>query len=471
MRKSILILCVMTSVFSIAFGTSLTLDQHIFRTACQGNLTRLDSMLVNTSIDTQDMQGRSLLHWAVACKQPDVFDSLVNRGIVLDKKDAQGHTPLYMSVRFQNEFFLNKLTELQEDSNWQKVDGQSLLTKAILNDDLDFVKKLVEKGVDINGYNQKARTSLDLAQRVSSDSIVDWLLANGADPSLVDSFKAKGPYLGEKPPGKKPKIFAKGLISVEEYEFGCVFNREGNEFYYGVDVGGRSEIRFTEMIDGRWTKPKVVLDHDVYGYNDPFLSPDEDRLYFISRQPLTGKGERKPDHDIWYVKKEGNGWSEPINPGVPINTAANEYYISFTKSGGMYFSSSRPRKGEEEGSQDIFFAAFENGVFQEPVRFGSAINTEHYEADVFVDPDEDYMIFCSTRQVGLGRGDLYISFRNSDASWTQAQNMGSAINTVNHELCPYVTPDGKYFFYTSNEDIRWVSTAVFEDLAKESKRY
>ena len=137
----------------------------------------------------------------------------------------------------------------------------------------------------------------------------------------------------------------------------------------------------------------------------------------------------------------------------------------------MYFSSSRPSDGEEEGSQDIFYATYKDGIFQDPLRFGSTINTDNYEADVYVDPEEAYMIFCSTRQDGLGRGDLYISFRNSDASWTQAQNMGSLINTANHELCPYVTPDGKYFFYTSNEDIWWVSTAVFEDLAKLSHRY
>jgi len=43
------------------------------------------------------------------------------------------------------------------------------------------------------------------------------------------------------------------------------------------------------------------------------------------------------------------------------------------------------------------------------------------------------------------------------------------INTKNHELCPYVTSDGKYLFYTSNEDIYWVSTKIISQIKEKSK--
>jgi len=68
------------------------------------------------------------------------------------------------------------------------------------------------------------------------------------------------------------------------------------------------------------------------------------------------------------------------------------------------------------------------------------------------------------RPDGLGRGDLYVSFKHEDGSWSKSMNMGPQINTVHHELCPYVTSDGKYFFYTSNEDIYWVSTDIIHQL-------
>ena len=273
-------------------------------------------------------------------------------------------------------------------------------------------------------------------------------------------------YLGQEPP-TTPQVFAPGLISLNDaYEFGSVFNRAGTEFYYGVDTGGSSEIRYSALKDGRWTKPVTILSAEAYGFNDPFLSPDEQRLYFISVKALNGPGA-KEDYDIWYVKKEGDGWSEPVNAGPNINSGRNEYYISFTDSGTMYFSSNSGRDQPGERSFDIYASASVDGVFQKPERLGPAVNTAHYEADVFVAPDESYLIFCATRPDGLGRGDLYISFRGDDGYWLPSVSMGAAINTEGHELCPFVSADGKYFFYTSNKDIHWVSTAVIESLRRE----
>ena len=265
-------------------------------------------------------------------------------------------------------------------------------------------------------------------------------------------------------PKSRPQIFAPNFISTEEYEFGSVFNAKGTEFYYGVDVGKRSEIRYTKRVNNKWTTPEIIISHDVYGYNDPFLSPDENRLYFISNQPLDGKGKPKNDHDIWYIERTNNGWSAPINADKNINSDYNEYYISFTKDGTMYFSSNvNALDNRKRNDLDIYYSKFVDGEFQKAVRLSDSINTEYYEADVFIDPNEQYIIFCSTRPGGFGRGDLYISFKNTDGSWTSAVNMGEQINTKHHELCPFVSADGKYLFFTSDEDVYWVR---LEDVKK-----
>ncbi len=268
-------------------------------------------------------------------------------------------------------------------------------------------------------------------------------------------------YMGQEPPTDKRKVFAPNFISTEEYEFGSVFNKAGDEFYYGVDTGHGNEIRFSHLVSGEWTTPKTILVHEKYGYNDPFLSPDEQRLYFISNQAMDGQGNAK-DIDIWYVERQGDGWSTPINAGPNINSEKEEYYISFTNSGTMYFSTDK-----NQSHHDIYYSTFENGAFQEAVKLSGAINTEHYEADVFVDPNEQYLIFCAQRPEGMGRGDLYISFKQEDGSWSPSANMGDAINTSGHELCPFVTADGKYLFYTSNQDIYWAPSTLFMSLANQ----
>ncbi|MEM7484939.1 MAG: hypothetical protein AAF348_06995 [Bacteroidota bacterium] len=269
-------------------------------------------------------------------------------------------------------------------------------------------------------------------------------------------------YLKQKPPSITPEVFAPDFISKKgEYEFGSVFNKDATEFFYGVNVNGKEEIRYSKLNRGVWSKPRTILSHKKYGYNDPFLSPDENRLYFISQRTLDGT-DKKDDYDIWYAERVGDRWSEPINSGSNINSKQDEYYISFTNNGTMYFSSNK-----NGSSFDIYSSKTINGEFQKASRLSDAINTSAYEADVFVDPNESYIIFCATRKDGLGQGDLYISFKNMDGTWSESSNMGKRINTKNHELCPFVSKDGKYFFYTSNKDIYWVDAKIIESFRGE----
>lgn len=281
------------------------------------------------------------------------------------------------------------------------------------------------------------------------------MLLTGCGSQLDERLK----YIKQNPPSTDPEIFAAGLISKEgEYEFGSVFNKYGTEFFYGVNVNGKEEIRYTKLIGDRWSDPETIMTHERYGYNDPFLSPDENRLYFISQRALDGTGDLK-DYDIWYVERMDHGWSEPINAGPNINSDQNEYYISFTNDGTMYFSSNK-----EDSNFDIYSSKVHEGKFQQAIPLSNSINTAHYEADVFIDPKESYIIFCANRPDGLGEGDLYISFKNPDGQWTQSKNMGQPINSEHHELCPFVSKDGKYFFYTSNKDIYWVDAKIIEKI-------
>ncbi|NQZ43094.1 MAG: PD40 domain-containing protein [Flavobacteriaceae bacterium] len=443
--------------------------QSIHRTACQGNLVRLDSLLQNTAIDSEDRRGRSLLHWAVACDRTEVFDHLVQKGIAINSQDHEGATPLHMAIRFERMGFFEKLVALQPDASWLTTFGPSLMTKAVLTEQADFLKKMVALGVDVDGLNERGSTPLEIALRIEANEIATVLSELGAKPELVRRFSPQGAYLGQDPPGTSAKLFAPNVISTEASEFGSVFNKASDEFYYAIDMNGKNEIRFTKKrIDGTWSPPVVLLSHDRYGYNDPFLSPDEQRLYFISKRAFDGEGNLK-DQDIWYIERTKKGWSSPINVGPNINTDRNEYYISFTQDGSLYFASnSNAPEDRVRSDYDLYKAEFVDGAFKKAEPLTGWVNTEAYEADVFVDPQERYLIFCGMLAEGYGRGDLYISFKTEQGQWTKALNMGLSINTQHHELCPFVTHDGNYLFYTSQQDIYWVGTEIIEELQKKA---
>lgn len=451
-----------TFVLIVLLFTSLnTSAQSIFRTACSGDLTRLDSLLQHQDINQIDDRGRSLLHWAIGCRKKEVFDFLIDKGIDFNSVDNEKRTAMHVAVHFDDAYAFDELRRLQADSSWIKNYGTAFLERAVLSGNKPFVKKLVTLGVDVNTKNKRGSTPLEIAKRINAPETCDLLLSLGADTSNVRRINMHGQYMGQKPPGLVPKMFAPHFISTEASEFGSVFSADGNTFYFGVDVNGKNEIRYSKLKNNQWSKPEILLSHKRFGYNDPFLSNDENRLYFISKMALDGVGELK-DVDIWYIEKENESWSAPINAGATINSKGNEYYISLTQDGTMYFASNG--HNPEKTDHDIYYSKLINGEFQKPVALSNTVNTTNYEADVFVSPDESYIIFCSTRDEGFGRGDLYISFKGFNGKWTEAVNMGENINTSNYEYCPFVTKDGKYLFYTSNQDIYWVSTEVISRL-------
>ncbi len=295
-------------------------------------------------------------------------------------------------------------------------------------------------------------------------AIILWLIFVLLGNTLQTLAQTSDPkYFHEHLPDTTPRVFAPGRISMENgFEFGSVFSHDRSEFYYGVDIDGKAETRMMKFENEKWGQPVTILFNDVYSYNDPFLTPDNMKLYFISDRPLSGSGLKK-DYDIWYVERLGENWSEPKNAGPNINSDKNEYYISFTESGRMYFASNK-HADEGTNNYDIYSSDMMDDDFQSAVKLDHAINTPAYEADVFVAPDESYIVFAANRPGGLGRGDLYVSFRMPDGTWTPSKSLGNSINTPTNDFCPYVTPDGKYLFYSSRGDLYWVSTDVIRKM-------
>jgi hypothetical protein len=300
-----------------------------------------------------------------------------------------------------------------------------------------------------------------------------------------------GPYLGQEPPRMTPEIFAPGIVSTEHSEFCSVFSPDGNEFYWSLTGAPFPVIVAMRQNNGRWTEPEIVPFSGKYLDYDMAFTPDGKQLFFCSRRPVDGTGPPTDHTDFWYVNREATGWSEPKHLQSPINSDAQEYYPIFAQNGTLYFSSTRPGG---HGGADIYRAHFENGAYPEPENLGPPINTENFEGDLFIASDESYIIVtCYGRSDSLGSGDLYISFRKEDGSWSSMKNMGTSVNSAANEHCPILSPDGKYFFFSSgrsrhqdyskvaitysekiammnswgngrNEDVYWVDAKIIEEL-------
>lgn len=257
-----------------------------------------------------------------------------------------------------------------------------------------------------------------------------------------------GPYLGQKPPGMVPEVFAPAIISKEFDELNSVFSPDGNAFYFSIKlpIDVQHTILSMNLTNNLWTKPAVLSFSGRFSDADPAFSCDGKKLFFISKRPLPGTGESEKDWDIWVVERTENDWGEPKNLGAPVNSDKMEIYPSVARNGTIYFCSAR---SGGLGGDDIYRSRFIGGKYTKPENLGDMINTKYGEGDIFIAPDESYIIFSSGRPGGFGSGDLYISYCRQDGTWKTSINMGNHINSPFLEYCPYVSSDGKYLFFTS----------------------
>jgi len=244
------------------------------------------------------------------------------------------------------------------------------------------------------------------------------------------------------------QIFAEGIVSKAYQELNAVFSPDGKEFYYTVADPGRNFYAimvYTQDENEDWAGPEVASFSGKFSDADPYITSDNKKLYFISQRPIDEMSIEKKDFDIWMVNRTETSWSDAIRLDTIINTPKNEFYVSATDDGSIFYSSNYENG---LGYGDIYEARFEDGEYKVE-NLGDAINSPTGEGDPYVSPDGNMIIFMGWgRKDDLGRGDLYISFKK-DGVWQKAQNLGSRINSPSFEYCPMMSPDGKYFFWTS----------------------
>ena len=292
-----------------------------------------------------------------------------------------------------------------------------------------------------------------------------------AAPDFTDWPNVSGPYLGQRPPRMAAELFAPKLISTDQSETGSVFSPGHDEFYFTTwtrETG--TKILVTRQVNGVWTAPEIASFSNHPSDVDVAISPDGKRIFFATRRPRPGEVEdRQEGFDIWYADRTEFGWDKEEYLGPVVNSGKSQVYPTVTRDGTLYFQAVRE---DGYGKADVHRSRMVNGVYQIPENLGHIVNSEHYEGDVYVAPDESYMIVSIYgREDDIGDGDLYVSFRTPDGAWTPPKNMGPAINSDKRDFCPTVTPDGKYLFFSSKRlgvgDIFWVDADVIGALRDE----
>jgi len=264
-------------------------------------------------------------------------------------------------------------------------------------------------------------------------------------------------YLGQKPPGLTPEVFAPGIVSINgRYESTISFSSDLKELYFDAKHEDEaSQIYVSKLVNGAWTtiKKASFTKGSKKEEMHPFASPDGKRVYFTAYDSIFS------DEQIWYVNRLENSWSDAIKLNSPVNEDM-VFFPNHSKNGGLYY-----------------FNLSKFKTYYAPNKNGELIQPQEVEIDIghhaFISPNDDYLLVTArNKEENRKDNDIYVYFKNQDGTWSNPINLGTTINSNFSEKTPSISPDGKYLFFGRDErdiqpglsNIYWVSTEIIQKL-------
>ena len=207
------------------------------------------------------------------------------------------------------------------------------------------------------------------------------------------------------------------------------------------------DIYSSRQQSGIW-QPRTKLEKPVNTGNNEgaqCISPDGKYLFFTICNAEFGHGSC----DIYWSKREGNGWLNPKNCGAKVNTKYWESQPSVSSDGKtIYFASNRPGG---QGGMDIWKTEMvSEGVFSDPVNLGATINTPFDELSPCIHFDQKTLYFSSDGHLGMGGKDLFYAKMKPDGTWNKPVNLGYPINSYQDESGIFINAQGNTAYFASN---------------------
>ena len=226
-----------------------------------------------------------------------------------------------------------------------------------------------------------------------------------------------------------------------------------------------AQVEFSkeEANKGHVSKLKKVEGFNLNtGYQDynPILNQTGDTMYFTSKRPDTKGGGMNPDdleyfEDIYMVVNYGGKWDSVTNDLGRLNTEGFDAFTYLSEDGkyGLMTINTEAMESpnpKTKGS-DLFEIKMSNkGKWSTPRKISNkTINTSYFEGSATITADGNTMYFVSDRKGDESSTDIYVVSKNGKV-WGEAKPLPKTINTIGRETTPFISPDGRWLFFSSD---------------------
>lgn len=208
----------------------------------------------------------------------------------------------------------------------------------------------------------------------------------------------------------------------------------------------------------------------------PVISTDESIMIFTYRgikskskeKALLSSSAESYNEDVFISYKIDNVWTEPISIGDNINTNGHDAAIGLSADGQTLFI----YKSENNNQGDIYESHLEGDNWSKPTPIIGEVNKNNsWEGSASLSSNGKILYFSSDRKGGIGGRDLYRASLKKDGSWGNIVNLGSEINTIYNEDAPFIHPDEKTLFFSSQGHSSIGGYDVFSTTIKDSLKF
>ncbi len=188
---------------------------------------------------------------------------------------------------------------------------------------------------------------------------------------------------------------------------------------------------------------------------NPLLSPDGKTLYFSRKNHPENVGGEKDIEDIWYSELDSTGHWQLAKNMRQFNTAGPNFINTISSVtpdgrsaiillGNKYLPNGKMMAG-------VSISSNVGGTWSNPIPL-EIVNDYNFseKANYFLANNRKTLIMSVEREDSRGDRDLYVTFMQSDSTWSEPKNLGDIINSAGEESAPFLALDDKTLYFSSN---------------------
>ena len=182
----------------------------------------------------------------------------------------------------------------------------------------------------------------------------------------------------------------------------------------------------------------------------PVITPDGKTLFF-SRNIIEKEGS-ETNTDIFYSELTESGeWQKAVSIGQPLNNSGpNSVTMVLPDNNTLMLMNKYKRDGTSGGGGlSLTKRTIDGWEMPKNLTIVDYHNRSVY-AGYALSPSGKVLIIAAQRDETTGGRDLYVSFRENDSTWSKPLSMGTVLNTFADEDSPFIAPDDKTLYFSSN---------------------